>query len=206
MSTTSLIQKQVTTIKAVDTKKRQVEFIASHEVVDADSELIRIDGMDLRRYHKNPLICAMHDHRVPVARTIRLVKQTLDGAPALVGTAEFPRDDVDAEVCYRKIQSGLYGAVSVGFLSLEQGPPRLPGQRGVTHVRSELLEISIVSIPSCPNCVITGKAHPGALLEVDEGLLRSALRSSLPLVLAHTDTYMKQEINAALNRRRGRVD
>jgi hypothetical protein len=99
------------------------------------------------------------------------------------------------------------GAVSIGFLSFELGPPRLPGQRGPTHEKSELLEISIVSIPSCPSCVVTGKAHRStALVEVDELTLRSAIRAAVPSILGQVERQIEQEIAGAMNHRRGRVD
>ena len=116
-----------------------------------------IDGMNLRRYVKNPLVLREHDKRQPVARTVSLTKQMVNGVASLVGRAVFPSDP-ESDAAYAKVKSGLLNGISVGFLSLEQGRPIHPEQRGITHKRSELVEVSLVSLPSCAKCTIFAKS------------------------------------------------
>ena len=60
------------------------------------------------------------------------------------------------------IQHGARNAVSIGFLPIEfdSDQPR-KGQTGVTFRRVELLEISSVTLPSCPTCLVESKAWHG---------------------------------------------
>ncbi len=138
---------------------RTIRFIASHERVDADGQVVLVDGIDEQtRFLRNPVLLQSHDHRAPaVARVVHLWRAVLDGAKALVGEAHFPAGDADAERALQKVRAGLLNAVSIGFKSLVQGPPQLPDQRGVTHVKSLLYEISLVALPACPTCLVTSK-------------------------------------------------
>ena len=116
-------------IKSLDVTRREITFIATHRLPDRTSEVVEPAG-------------------------VSLTLQTIDGVPGLLGRATFPQGDPDAEMAYSKVKSGLLGAVSIGFLSLEQGPPVIKGQKGVTHLKSELLEVSLTSLPACPSCLI----------------------------------------------------
>lgn len=145
------------TIEKVSTD-RTITFIASHEKVDADGEVVEVDGIDLTRYDLNPVVLDQHQHqKVAVGRVVRRWKTIRDGAKALMCEAVFP-DRPQSDEAYANVKSGLLSGVSIGFRSLETGPRTLPGQTGVTHTRTELTEISLVSIPSCPSCLIIGKA------------------------------------------------
>ncbi len=196
-------------LKQVDTARREVEFIATHQVPDGEGQVVLTHGVDLRRYLANPVILLQHDLDKPVGRTVTLVQKELDGFPALIGEAVFPEDDEDAERCYRKIKAGLLGAMSIGFRSLERGPAIMSGQWDITHIRTELVEISVVTIGSCPTCVITGKAARGRssrdaeVFEVDERMLDAVLTDTVVCALAETT---KEAITAAINAQLGRVD
>jgi Caudovirus prohead serine protease len=138
---------------------RTIQFIASHELVDADGEVVLVDGIDYTtRFNGNALMLEQHQHqKVAVATVTRLWKTTINGMKALMGLAVFP-DRPQSDDAWANIQAGLLRGISIGFRSLETGPRMLPGQTGVTHVRSELIEISLVSIPSCPTCLVTSKS------------------------------------------------
>jgi len=207
---TTMVQKHLhAAVKRIDERNREIEFIASHERPDADGELVVVAGINLSRYKQNPVVFLQHDRFQPVARTLSLVHQTLDGAPALIGRAVFPEGDEDSERVYRQVKDGLLGAVSIGFLPLEQGPPRLPGQKGVTHIRTELLEISLVTLPSCPTCIITAKAAkvPPTTSEdkylVDFTMVDKLLQEAIRTALVST---VKESMERVILLRRGRVD
>jgi HK97 family phage prohead protease len=160
MTTPHLIYKELATM-VEPTGRREIQFIASHELPDSESEIVLIDGLNLRRYSKNPLVLREHDKRQAVARTVSLTKQMVNGVASLVGKAVFPHE-AESDAAYAKVKSGLLNGISIGFLSLRQSGPIHPEQRGVTHVKSELLEVSLVSLPACAECVIYAKAAQGA--------------------------------------------
>ena len=139
-------------------KDRTITFIASHERVDADGEVVDVDGIDMTRFAQNPVLLDQHQaQKVAVGRVTRWWKTMLDGAKALMCEAVFP-DRPQSDEAYANVKSGLLGGVSIGFRPLETGPRRLPGQKGITHIKTELTEISLVSIPSCATCLIVGKS------------------------------------------------
>ncbi len=145
-------------IEKVSTDHRTITFIASHENVDADGEVVDVDGIDMTRFALNPVLLDQHQHqKVAVGRVIRWWKTIWNGAKALMCEAVFP-DRPQSDEAYANVKSGLLGGVSIGFRPLETGPRRLPGQKGVTHTKTELTEISLVSIPSCATCLIVGKS------------------------------------------------
>lgn len=154
--------------------KRRISFIASHQKVDRDSEVVLIDGIDTSEFERNPILCLQHrSQETAVARVENLRRTTVDGVQALIGEAVFPDRPVSNEVL-ADVKAGLLNAVSIGFRVLERGAPMLPGQEGATFTKTLLLEISLVSLPACPTCLVTAKgatkscACGGAALEISD--------------------------------------
>jgi HK97 family phage prohead protease len=152
---------------------RLVKFTISTGEIDRDRDFVSPKGWDLEAYRKNPVVLWAHDYaQLPIGRAVDL---TMDGE-RLVATAEFVDKDLNplAETVYRMIQKGFLGAASVGFKPKEF---RYNEERkGVDFARQELLEFSVVPIPS----------NPGALVEArgiaDLTPLRSWLVATAKLV------------------------
>ncbi len=198
---------KVVPITRLATDTLEIAFIASHMLKpDAESELVDVNGIDLDRFRRNPVLLLQHDRFKPVARGVSLTRQSVEGALALTGVGRFTEDDDESLRAYRQVKAGLLNGVSIGFLSLEQGPPILPGQRGPTHIRTELLEISLVTLPSCPTCVITEKmagqgrsdtimrVKPTGTIEVDREALGVALRVELTKVRQDIDETVRRTV------------
>ena len=164
MSTTmtrQMLKKEVAAhIKSIDPTQREIVFVATHRQIDRTGEVVEPDGVSLATYRKNPTLLEHHDPKRPVGRVVSLTLQTIDGVPGLLGLATFPEHVEDSEKAYRKVKAGLLSAVSIGFLSLEQSGPVLKGQTGITHTKTELLEVSLTSLPACPSCLILEKSMP----------------------------------------------
>lgn len=175
--------------KSQDT--RRITFIASHEKIDRDSEVIVVNGIDTSEFLPNPLLLMQHDQRSrAVGRVTNLRKTMIDGAPALVGEAVFP-DRPGSDDALADVKAGLLNSVSIGFRVLEVGPPQLPGQTGTTYLRTKLLEISLVTLPACQTCLVTSKSActcddvlPSAPSQVDYAV--DALAQTLAHSLAKT--------------------
>lgn len=194
-------------VKQVDRAKREIRFVASRQEVDRDGEVILTQGISTANFRKNPVLLARHDHTFNLGRVDTLAVEQTDGADALVGVATILPAGIspEADQAYGKILAGALGGVSIGFLSLETDEkPVLPGQKGKTYRRVDLLEISIVSLPSCPSCTIIEKAWRSEnLIEVDQADLGAAIRavvkkSIIELTCAH--------IRNAMLRMTGRID
>ena len=169
-------------VKAVDRKQREIEFIASRQAVDRDGEVILTRGIDTTNYRRNPTFLLQHDRAVRFGRTDSLTLQTVDGADALVGRATVLPAGVSEEVdrAYAELLHGALGGVSIGFTIKEaDAVPILPAQTGRTFTKTELLEISLVTLPSCASCVVMAKSAQSRtaddLLELDEPTLHRTI-------------------------------
>ena len=163
-----------------------------------------------------------HDRRTVVGHVEFLRKTVVDGVPALIGEATFP-DRPQSLDTLADIQAGLLNAVSIGFLAVERGAPMHPTQRGSTYTKTTLLEVSVVALPACATCVITGKgltkcascSTPGDdvdVLELDDesehvfqspAVIRRIIRDTVREGLRET---VQRGIKKELNRLRGRLD
>jgi HK97 family phage prohead protease len=131
--------------------KGSATFVASTASEDRYSDIISQDGWDLSSYRKNPVILFNHDSRaLPIGKGD---VEVVDGQ--LLLDVEFDMDDPLAEKISRKVDKGFINAVSVGFNPIRSVQRNeLPtehkyfGERGRYFERSELLEVSIVTIPA----------------------------------------------------------
>uniref|UniRef100_A0A6M3KS13 Putative prohead protease n=1 Tax=viral metagenome TaxID=1070528 RepID=A0A6M3KS13_9ZZZZ len=132
--------------------ERQYEFTASTSTQDRDGEVIDAAGWDLKNFKKNPVIMYAHDYRsLPIGKASRVwlhngtLKNTVEFPPE--GTYEF------ADIVERLVDTGYLKTESVGFIpkKWEDGDGEKAPRR--TYTKQELLEISIVPIPSNPDAL-----------------------------------------------------
>jgi HK97 family phage prohead protease len=132
--------------KALDgmTEQRVFTFRASTSAVDRQGETIDQNGWQLDAYRRNPVILDSHRYGSiddVLGRAVR-IEPTEQGLEVDVEFAETER----GQMARRMVDSGFLKTVSVGFRSLE----RRPASNGapMAHVKSELLEVSMVAIPA----------------------------------------------------------
>ena len=132
--------------------ERSYEFTASTSTQDRDGEVIEAKGWDLKNFKKNPVIMYAHDYRsLPIGKAPKVwlasgkLKNTVQFPPE--GTYEF------ADIVERLVDTGYLKTESVGFIPQkwedgdgDKGPRR-------TYKKQELLEISIVPVPSNPDAL-----------------------------------------------------
>lgn len=162
-------------IKA-DDEKRQATFVITTGAVDRDNDTIAVDGWDTRHWLKNPVVLFGHRSDLPpVAKGISMVKS----AGALRSTVEFPPEGVYdlADTVYAMVKGGFLKATSVGFRA-KRGKYAWNEERGgIDFEEQELLEFSIVPVPSNPEALLTlSKDFAGAKAAgVDLQPIRKAL-------------------------------
>jgi len=138
--------------------ERQYEFTASTADIDRDGEVIDVSGWDLKNFKKNPVIMFAHDYRtLPIGKATKIgVKDR-----KLVDVVEFPPEGTYefADTVARLVDAGYLKTQSVGFIpkkwedaDMEDDEKGQKPRR--TYTKQELLEISIVPIPSNPNALI----------------------------------------------------
>lgn len=144
---------------------RTLTFVASDGARDAAGTVLNQENWSLKRYEKNPIIGYQHevyggwdgsdpDNIIGKARVY-----VEDGE--LLADITFETKDINekAEKIYKKLLFGSLNAVSVGFLpigkgSWGKGDEAIDGSNPTYYYAGqELLEISVVNIPSNPNAV-----------------------------------------------------
>lgn len=132
--------------------EREYEFTASTSVQDRDGEVIEVEGWDLKNFKKNPVVMYAHDYRtLPIGKAPKVwvsegrLKNTIEFPPQ--GTYEF------ADIVERLVGTGYLKTESVGFIpkKWEDGDGEEAPKR--TYTKQELLEISLVPIPSNPDAL-----------------------------------------------------
>jgi HK97 family phage prohead protease len=105
-------------------------------------------GAILEPYKENPVVLWGHNlGGVPIATMTDL---KIEG-DEITGLPDFDDEDPEAMRIYRKYEKGLVKACSIGFEPLaysEDPADMLPGQLGPTVTSWELMEISLLPVPS----------------------------------------------------------
>jgi HK97 family phage prohead protease len=143
-----------------------IDMKASDETLDRYEEVIRADGWDLTNYNLNPVVQNSHqygDILFTIGKALRTEVQ--DGA--LVQRWQFATDvNPIAKIAYGLYKGGYLNASSVGFIPLEWTNGNKVGEPSRTYTKSELLEVSAVSIPANPNALVMG-LKSGAIAQGD---------------------------------------
>lgn len=150
------------TVKAVDEERRIIRGVATTPGVDRVGDIVEPLGVTF----KNPLpLLWQHQHDKPIG-TVKFDKPTKDG---ITFEAEMPeivepgalRDRI--EEAWQSIKSGLVRAVSIGFRPIEYA---FMDEGGVRFLKTEVFELSAVTIPANADAVITGKSLDQAAITV----------------------------------------
>ena len=125
-----------------------ISFILTKKVVDRDSEVIMPKGGDFTSFKKNPVLLWAHDmHFPPIGKIlVDTLKTTDDEVEADV---KFDMADPFAKLIHDKYKDGFLNAGSIRFIPTEIGREQvLPGQKGATITKWEMLEFSAVPVPA----------------------------------------------------------
>lgn len=152
-------------IRKIDEEKRTVEFIASDNSVDSHGTVLPVDKWDLSRYDRNGVVGYMHDVygdswvKSPDPDDIIGKGSAFVEEDKLIVRIVFEPASLNerADKIFRKIQFGSLHAVSVGFRATKKGHMG-DEERGEDpdvyyYGGMELLEVSVVNIPSNANAL-----------------------------------------------------
>jgi HK97 family phage prohead protease len=137
-------------IKAVDEDKRTITGVATTPTTDRMGDIVEPLGVKF----KNPLpLLWQHQSDKPVG-TVKFDKPTKSGITftatlASIDEAGALKDRIDE--AWQSVKAGLVRAVSIGFSALEYA---FMEGGGVRFLESEVLELSLVTIPANPDATI----------------------------------------------------
>lgn len=135
-----------------------LRFVIATEGRKADGIDLRMDRLDLDRYHRNPIVLPSHDYRAaPVGRGENVTVE--DGR--LMADAVFDLDDPAGAELDRKYRHGFMSAVSVGFDVRGVDDDGVPDSW-------ELLEFSTVSVPMDADAVLESERIARAFAITEE--------------------------------------
>ncbi len=139
------------TIKAVDEEKRIIRGIATTPAVDRVGDIVEPLGVKFT----NPMAFLwQHDAHQPIG-TVKFDKPTKDG---ITFEAEIPTIAEDGKLkdrideAWQSIKIGLVRAVSIGFRAVEYA---FLDEGGIRFIKSEVYELSAVTIPAQPEAIMT---------------------------------------------------
>ena len=132
-------------------------FILSDETVDADDEVVKADGWNLKVYKKNPVVLWSHNSSIPAIGISEKIS-IKDGK--LVSTMRFAKEGIHplADTIRALVDDKVIKAVSVGFIPLTREYPPMDetGKRKkprVITLTQTLYEWSLCNIGCNPNAL-----------------------------------------------------
>jgi len=134
-----------------DEKSREIKFVVSTEGVDRDRDIIKANGWNLKNFKKNPVVLWAHGYYdPPIAKAPNISVQD----KKLVSVADFVPAEVSpfAESIFQMLKLGFLRTASVGFIPMKH---HFDDERmGVDILQAELLEYSVVPVPSNPEALV----------------------------------------------------
>ena len=167
-------------IRKIDEESRTVEFVASDNSVDSYGTVIPVDKWDLTRFQNNGIIGYMHDvygdswtKSADPDDVIGKGEAWVEDDKLIVRITFEPADlNPRADKIFRKLQFGSLHAVSVGFRATKKGhmgdEERGEDPKVYYYAGQELLEVSVVNIPSNANALKRSIEEEEASREYEE--------------------------------------
>lgn len=132
------------------------EFVASTDAVDRHGTILSPDGWMLDSFRANPIMAYQHNTHSTEPDDILGTWDVRVENGKLIVTANYDTENEKAMKIKRKVDNGILRAVSVGFIPHEYrwGQKSKGESEDVMYLeRNELLEVSIVAVPSNPEAL-----------------------------------------------------
>ena len=184
-------------IRKIDEEKRTIEFVASDGSVDSYKTVLPPDKWDLSRYARNGIVGYMHDvygeSWTKAADPDDIIGKGvafIEDEKLIVRITFEPANlNQKADKIFRKLQFGSLHAVSVGFRATKKGHMG-DEERGEDpdvyyYGGMELLEVSVVNIPSNANALKRSMEEERASWDVEKEIRKPA--EAAPAAETETD-------------------
>lgn len=163
-------------VRASEADDRTVKFVFSTGAEDRHRTILNQEGWELDNFNRNGIAGYMHDvygdgllSKPDPDDVIGKARAYVEG-DKLMGEITFEPKDLNekADKVYRKIQFGSLNAVSVGFREVGEGKKDDDG--AYRFAGQELMEISVVNIPSNPEALEAREFEPWNQTRTDDDL------------------------------------
>lgn len=139
-------------------QNREAEFVISTESADTYGTVFKINGWDLKRYEKNPIVCYQHRSSSDNPDMILGTSTVRVDGDKLVAVVRFESAEINplAEKVWQKVQAGTLRMASVGanIIRGHWGDKKLGEDPDMIYFdETELREWSIVALGSNPDAI-----------------------------------------------------
>lgn len=130
-----------------------LDFVLSDSSLDRHGTRINPAGWDLAAFKRNPIALFGHSGGFPIGRwdNVRVEGDKLLGRLVMAAKGTSARIDELAAL----VEQGILRAVSVGFSVIKYG---VPGKSDFDYEAQELMEVSLVSVPSNTNALAQARS------------------------------------------------
>jgi HK97 family phage prohead protease len=186
---------RTSSLEMADESNRTVEFVISSEAKDSYGTIFKMDGWDLNRYAKNPIVCYQHRSHTADPDDIIGTSEVYVEDDKLIGRVTFEDADTNpkAEKVLQKVMNGTLKMASVGarVLQARYGDKNNNEDADVLYfTKSELFEWSIVTAGANP------EAHKRNEQTINE--IRSEATDDLNVIPTEIKTENKSVCEAQL--------
>lgn len=204
-------------LKALTEKQAATSFVwtMSSEAIDRDGDTIDVKAHKLKNFKNNPVVPWAHSHySLPIGKCLKVwrdIPKKSSGATArLRGVKQLAVDEYPfAKMVFDLTKAGFLKTASIGFIPYNFEPrektpdeeERTYAPRGYRIRSSELLESSIVPIPSNPEALVEARTAKGINLDPMKGFLEQALdEAEWRIPILGRDDFEKSWKSAGLER------
>lgn len=131
----------------IKANQKDGRVVATDFTEDRDGDRIDVKGLDLKAFKENPIMLFGHNHhQLPIgtAKKIKIQDKSMTFEPEFSDSHELARN---VKALWKE---GVLKAVSIGFIPKER--------EGNVFTKAELLEISVVNVPSNPKALAQAEA------------------------------------------------
>jgi HK97 family phage prohead protease len=144
-------------VKEADDSSRTITAIASKQIVDRDGDIVKLDGMNLKEYKKNPVILWSHNaFELPIGKAVGKMVWIEDDELKMKIQFASKEENPKADYVYKLFKGGFLKAFSVGFKP-EFSTIQYKEDKG-KQIRiindSTLFEVSAVAVPANQSALI----------------------------------------------------
>ena len=148
---TGLYKRKRRKVAEIDEANHEIIFTATSDTLDRDSERVipRSFEKDMGFYDENPVVLYGHDHRLPAVG--KCTDHEFSDADLKMQVKFAVDENPMAALLWGLYKSGYMRMTSVGFIPIEwsdDAEEKLEGQSGLTFIRNELIELSLVNVGS----------------------------------------------------------